>query len=136
MTSTHPAGPAGAHPSHVRPPQRWRLLGLAAVALGLTVAAPSVAGAATPPIRCWIPQPYGQTPVDTHHPDRVRFRQWDHRWEYAVDTDQGSAPFCVQVLPRVWVYVDDIKPVQAYLKALLSQTAPVGTGTDGISVTA
>jgi len=98
MTTTHPVGHADTHPSHVRPPQRWRLLGLAAVALGTLALGVGAAGAtgapvgvplppppgvdpsgwnyeAATPIDCWIPQAEGWPPAPA-----IGTTERDHQW--------------------------------------------------------
>lgn len=78
-------------------------------------------------IACWLPQP-GWTPADpaTLAPTMragyadwlatsVRQRTRDGMWEVITHTDRGTAPMCREVLPGVWVAVQDVPAVQAYL---------------------
>jgi hypothetical protein len=104
-----------------------RRLAATLVALA-TLAVPAVAGAgaydgcaqggctsSADVIRCWWPQSRGWTPAPVDvRPARQRA---DGTWELAIDTDrfhQGSR--CVEIL-GMWVYVDDVPAVVAYLKA-------------------
>jgi hypothetical protein len=142
MTTTHPQGPATTGPAQIRPPQRWRLLGLAALAATTLAVGIGTAGASQTPapvdvrrqaIECWIPQPAGFTPSNpdampgwsaerradyrTWLATRTRVRGWDGRYEVVTRTDRGSAPFCVEVIPGSdwWVYIDDLPAVRAFL---------------------
>ena len=110
-----------------------RTLAALAAAVGLAVAVPATAHAAGAPIACWVPQHttfHVLTDAElagARNVDQAGYQAWrtssvrqrpDGRYEVLMRSDTGSAPWCTELLPGLWVAHEDVPAVRAYLTAL------------------